>query len=166
MVIPSGLRPPTGILKGAAIRNWLRTGGQGIFVAFKTGREALSYIRQHVGAIRDSDFYGIRREKLSISADALRLRDYPGNQLVPLAWHNKTHNLMLSSEFQYRIELLGFDAETGEMRSQWMTVASDRQLSLDEIQDVARNYIGEGGESGEIVLSAFGTVEPLERMRS
>jgi hypothetical protein len=155
--------PLANILSGNAIRNWLRTDGAGIFRAYETGVEALDFIRSHLGAIRTQDFYEIRRQVLSVQTASDVLSGYPTSQLIPLAWHNTDHGLNLSSEFQYRIELFGFDPNTGQIKNQFMTVAADRQLTSDQVQDVARSYVGEGGESGEIVLSSFGEITPMKR---
>ena len=151
------------ILKGDAIRNWLRTDGAGIFSAFESGVEALSFIREHLGAIRTQDFYDIRRQVLDVATSGQRLQDYDTSQLIPQAWHATDHGLNLSTEYQYRIELFGYDPNTGQIKSQHMTVAADRQLTSDQVQDVARSYLGEGGESGDIVLSRFGQIEPMKR---
>jgi len=155
--------PPGEVFKGLGLRNWLRTAGAGIFKAFTVGVDALKFIRENFGAIRTQDFYEIRREVGVISKEVQALIDYPGNQLIPLAWHKEDHGLILSSEYQYRIEIIGSDPFVGGLKTQFMTVASDRQLTTDEIQDVARSYVGEGGQSGEVVLGAFGAVTPFKR---
>ena len=155
--------PLASILSGQAIRNWLRTDGAGIFRAFESGAEALRYIREHLGAIRTQDFYAIRREVLAVQTAGDILFGYNTNQLIPRAWHVTDHGLDLSSEFQYRIELFGYDQNTGQIKNSFMTVAADRQLTIDQVRDVARSYLGEGGESGDIVLSAFGEIVPLMR---
>jgi len=151
------------VLSGQAIRNWLRTDGAGIFRAFESGNQALQYIRSHLGAIRTQDFYDIRRQVLSLQTAGDALRGYNTSQLIPRAWHSTDHGLNLSSQFLYRIELFGFDSNTGQIKNQTMSVATDRQLTIDQVQDVARSYIGEGGESGDIVLQNFGDVVAMER---
>jgi len=165
MTTPSPLGSTPQVLSGQALRNWLRTDGQGIFTAFKTGAQALDFMREHFGAIRTQDFYNIRREVLSVVESSKPIFGYPTDQLIPRAWHITDHGLQLSSEFQYRIDIIGHDPLTGELKEQWMTVAADRQLTQNEVQEVARSYIGEGGESGEIVLASFGEIQPLMRSR-
>jgi hypothetical protein len=152
------------ILKGQALRNWLRTDGAGIFRAFGTGVETLGYIREHFGAIRTQDFYEIRRQVLSVQSDRLEPGDYPGNQLIPKAWHTTDHGLNLSTDYQYRVELFGYDPNTGEIKHQYMTIASDHQLTQDQVTTGARNYIGGGGESGDLIIERFGGIEPLRRV--
>lgn len=154
---------PLPIFKGGAIRNWLRTSGSGIFKAFEVGTDALKYIRANLGGIRTQDFYEIRRQVEGLAAVAKKIKDYPGDQLVPLRWHDADHGLTLSSEFQYRVEIIGVDTKTGLLKSQFMTVASKTQLTTDQIQDTARSYIGEGGESGDIVVGRFGEITPMRR---
>lgn len=163
MSLNPGNPPPGEIFKGGGIRNWLRTAGKGIFTAFEKGIDALSFIRQNLGAIRTQDFYQIRREVGEIATGVKELLSYPSDQLVPLAWHKQDHGLILSSEYQYRIEIIGSDPILGGLKTQYMTVASDRQLTTDEIQDVARSYVGEGGQSGEVVIGAFGEIVPMIR---
>lgn len=153
----------TQVLKGSALRNWLRTDGAGIFRAFGSGVEALGYVREHLGAIRTQDFYQIRREVLAVQTAEVEPGTYPGDQLIPMRSHVQDHGLNLSSEYQYRVQLFGYDPNTGQLKDQWMTIASDHQLTPDQVQDTARAYLGEGGESGDIVLSAFGGITAMRR---
>lgn len=152
-----------GLLRGEALRSWLLTDGAAIFSAFETGAEALNFFRDGGGAIRTADFYKIRQQVLNRTESGAPLSDYPTNQLVPLNWHVTDHGLDLSSDFLYNIKLIGLDTNTGYLKEQWMGVASDRQLTVDEIKEVARSYVGEGGASGEIADYIFGEVEPLMR---
>ena len=152
-----------GFLSGQSFYNWLRTDGQGIFTAFETGIKALNFLRELGSGIRTQVFYEIRREVLAVAASSQPLLDYPDNQLVPLNWHVQDHGLELSSEFQYRIHMYGSDQETGVLKDQWMTIASDRQLTPDQIKEVARSYVGEGGTSGQIEDYHFAEIEPLRR---
>lgn len=153
----------SGVLKGDALRNWLRTDGAGVFRAFESGVQAVDYLRGLGIGIRTQDFYAIRREVLSVQDSAIRVQDYPGDQLIPRAWHASDHGLNLTTDFQYRIELFGHDPNTGEIRHNYMTIASDRQLTQHQIQDAARNYIGQGGASGDLMLDAIGGIEPMIR---
>lgn len=152
-----------GQLRGDALRNWLRTDGAGIFTAFNTGSSALEFARSAGLQVRTQDFYAIRREVLAVVDSSQPLLNYPGNQLIPLNWHVSDHGLDLSSEFQYRIHMFGADQNTGILKDQWMTVASDRQLTSDQVREVARSYVGEGGVSGEIESYHFAEIEPLMR---
>lgn len=163
MIIPIDFEVPGGALRGDALRNWLRTDGAGIFTAFETGSEALDFARSYGLAIRTEDFYSIRREVLNVANSSQPLLEYPNNQLIPLNWHVQDHGLDLTTDYQYRIHLYGADAETGFLKDQWMTVASNRQLTIAEVQDVARSYVGEGGVSGEIEDFHFAEVQPLAR---
>lgn len=152
-----------GFLEGQALKNWLRTDGAGIFTAFETGAEALDFIRNYNVAIRTADFYAIRREVLNVVESSQPLLDYPTNQLIPYNWHVSDTGLDLSTDFQYRIHLFGADPDEGVLKDRWMTVASNRQLTIDEIQEVARSYVGEGGVSGQIEDYRFAEIEPLRR---
>lgn len=162
--MPGGLFTElVGLLRGSSLRNWLLTDGAEIFSAFDTGSEALQFFREGGGSIRTQDFYAIRRQVLNRTESSTPLEGYPSNQLIPLNWHVTDHGLNLSSDFLYNIKLIGYDNETGLLKEQWMSVASDRQLSSDEVKEVARSYVGEGGKSGEISDYFFGNIEPLAR---
>jgi len=152
-----------GLLRGEALRSWLLTDGASIFSAFDSVGEALDFFREGGGAIRTQDFYKIAQQVFSRTESGAPLSDYPTNQLVPLNWHVSDHGLDLSSDFLYNIKLIGLDQNTGYLKEQWLGVASDRQLTPDEIKEVARSYVGEGGTSGEIVDYFFGEIEPLMR---
>lgn len=152
-----------GLLRGEKLRNWLLTDGAAIFAAFETGKEALDFFREGGGAIRTADFYAIRKQVLNRTESGNPLTDYPSNQLIPINWHVIDHGLELSSDFLYNIKLIGYDQKSGILKEQWMGVASDRQLTQDQIKEVARSYVGEGGESGEIKDYIFGEIEPLAR---
>jgi len=162
-MLPFDFEVLPGLFRGDELRNWLRTDGAGIFTTFESGAKALEFVRGLGVAIRDSDFYSIRREVLNVAQSSQPLLDYPNNQLIPIAWHVQDHGLELSSEFQYRIHMYGADVNTGILKGQWMTVASNRQLTIDEVQEVARSYVGEGGVSGEIEDFHFAEIEPLRR---
>jgi hypothetical protein len=163
MVTPIDFEVLPGLLRGDELRNWLRTDGAGLFTAFDTGVEALSFARDLGLAIRTQDFYEIRRQVLNVAESSQPLLNYPDNQLIPLNFHVQDHGLDLTTEFQYRIHMYGADENTGLLKGQWMTVASDRQLTIDEVKEVARSYVGEGGVSGEIMDFQFAEVEPLRR---
>jgi len=162
-MLPINFEVLPGLLQGDSLRNWLRTDGAGLFTAFDTGSEALGFARELGLQIRTQDFYAIRREVLNVAVSSQPLLEYPDNQLIPLNWHVSDHGLELSSEFQYRIHMYGADSGTGILKSQWMTVASDRILTMDEVKEVARSYVGEGGVSGEIEDFHFAEIEPLRR---
>lgn len=162
--MPSGLFTElVGLLRGDKLRNWLLTDGAEIFAAFDTGAEALQFFREGGGSIRTADFYSIRRQVLNRTESSTPLQDYPTNQLIPLNWHVTDHGLDLSTDFLYNIKLIGLDTETGLLKEQWMSVASDRQLTSDQVKEVARGFVGEGGASGEIMDYFFGSIEPLAR---
>lgn len=163
MVIPLLSEILPGFLTGKSFANWLRTDGAGLFTAFETGAEALHYIRELGSGIRTQTFYQIRREVLAVAQSSQPLLDYPSNQLIPLNWHVTDHGLELSTEFQYRIHLFGADPKKGVLTDQWMTVASNRQLTIDMVKEVASSYVGEGGESGQIAYYHFAEIEPLRR---
>jgi hypothetical protein len=163
MVTPIDFEVLPGLLRGDALRNWLRTDGAGLFTSAESGAEALRFARGLGLEIRTQDFYAIRREVLNVVESSQPLLNYPGNQLVPLNWHVQDHGLNLSSEYQYRIHLIGADENTGILKDQWMTVASNRQLTPDEVREVSRGYVGEGGVSGEIQQFRFAEIEPLRR---
>lgn len=152
-----------GLLRGSSLRQWLLTDGAALFTAFDTGADALDFFRSGGGQIRTADFYDIRRQVLNRVESGEQLTGYPDNQLIPLNWHVTDHGLDLSSDFLYNIKLIGLDQNTGILKEQWMGVASDRQLTPDEVREVARSYVGEGGPSGEIVDFFFGEIEPLAR---
>jgi len=163
MTLPIEFEVPPGTFRGDALRNWLRTDGAGIFSAFKTGEAALDFARDAGLQIRTQDFYAIRRQVLAVIDSAQPLLNYPTNQLIPLNWHVSDHGLELTTDFQYRIHLFGVDPESGYLQDKWMTVASDRQLTQNEVQEVARGYVGEGGASGDIEDFRFGEIEPMTR---
>lgn len=157
------LPPPGEIFKGAGLRNYLRTSGKGIFDAFPKANDALNFIKSNLGAIRRQDFLTIRRQVLNIAKGPRQLDDYDKNALIPMKWHKQDHGLSLSSEYQYRIELVGTDPKTGSIKTQWMTVATDTQMNTSDVQDVARTYAGEGGDSAGIIIAAFGEIIPIRR---
>jgi hypothetical protein len=163
VIAPISFEVLPGLLRGDALRNWLRTDGAGLFSAFETGSEALNFARENGLAIRSQDFYSIRREVLNVIESAQPLLDYPDNQLIPLNWHVADHGLNLTTEFQYRTHMYGADPETGVLKDQWVTVASNRQLTIDEVKQQARSYIGEGGDSGDIEDVHFAEIEPMMR---
>lgn len=163
MSLSSDNPPPGEVFKGRGLRNWLRTAGKGVFDAFPKANDALNFIKANLGSIRRQTFLDIRREVLDIAKGPRELEVYPTDQLIPLDWHKNEHGLLLSSEYQYRIEIVGSDPFVGGLKNQFVTVASDRQLTPGEVQDVARSFIGEGGQSGEIVLAAFGDIIPMRR---
>lgn len=163
MVAPIAFEVLPGALRGQELRNWLRTDGIGLFRTFGTTSEALSFARDLGLQIRTQDFYSIARQVQNVITSGDKLMGYSTDQLIPLAWHVQDHGMELSSEFQYRIQMFGADSATGFLKSQWMTIASDRQLTIDEVKDVANTYVGEGGASGEIEDYVFGQVEPLRR---
>jgi hypothetical protein len=163
MVTPIDFEVPGGLLRGDKLRNWLRTDGAGLFSAFPSGVEALNYARELGLAIRTQDFYTVRSEVLSVVETIQPLLNYPDNQLIPIKRHSTTHKLDLSTEFQYRIHLFGSDEDTGILKDQWMTVASARQLTKNEVREVARSYVGEGGASGEIRDYRFAEISAMRR---
>lgn len=163
MVSPIVFEELPGLLRGAELRNWLRTDGARIFTAFDTTSEALTYVREYGIKIRTQDFYDIARQVSSLWESSEKLEDYAGSQTIPLSWHDSEHGLDLSTKFQYRVQLIGADQNTGILKSQWMTVASETRLSQDQVKDVARSYVGEGGVSGEIEDYFIGTIQPLRR---
>jgi hypothetical protein len=50
---------------------------------------------------------------------------------------------------------------TGVLKDQWMTVASNRQLTKNEVREVAYTYSGERGPSGDINDFRFGEIEAM-----
>ena len=163
MVTPFSFDVLPGTMTGSALRNWLRTDGAGLFKLFESTSQALDYARELGVTIRTQDFYTIAREVKSLWDAADKIANYDGNKLIPLSWHAKDHGLELSSAYQYRIQLFGADPDSGYLTSRWMTVASDRQLSKDQIMDVALSYVGEGGQSGEVEDVRFGDIQPIRR---
>jgi hypothetical protein len=163
MVIPFLTEALPGFLSGQSFYNWLRTDGSGLFTAFETGQAALDFLRELGSGIRTQEFYKIRREVLSLAEARDKLLGYVTNQLIPLNWHDQNHGLQLTTEFQYRIELFGADPETGTLSLKYMTIASNRQLTIDEVHEAARNYVGEGQPSGQIEQYVFGTITPMQR---
>jgi len=152
-----------GALSGRALNNWLRTDGAGIFSVFDTGADTLRFMRAAGVDMPSSTFYSIRRQVLSVVNSSQPLLGYPDNQLIPLQWHVTDHGLALSSKYQYRIHLFGTDPESGTLNDKWMTVASNRQLTPNQVKDVARSWVGEGGDSGDIDSFLFAEIEPLRR---
>jgi len=132
-------------------------------LSFDTQAGALQYLRDGGVAIRTSDFNEIynqvagRREAIDL------ISGLPQNELIPLAYTDTQHGLDLQSKYLYNIKLYGYDENTGVVKSQWMGVASDRQLTPDQVREVARGYVGEGGVSGEITNFRYGEIEPLGR---
>lgn len=163
MVSPIVFEALPGTLRGTALRDWLRTDGAAIFRSFETTDEALTYVRDLGIQIRTQDFYAIARQVKSLWESGDKIADYAGNQLIPLAWHNNEHGQELSSAYQYRIQLFGADPDTGFLTQRWMTVASDRQLTKDQIKDVAREYNSEYATPGQIEGILFGDIQPLRR---
>lgn len=163
MVLPVDFEVLPGLLRGDAARGWLRTDGAGLFRAFETGEQALSFARELGLQIRTQDFYSIRREILNVESSTTFLFTYPDNQLIPYNVHVQSESMKLTTEFQYRVHMYGPDKETGILRDQWMVAASDRQLTINEVKEIARSYLGEGGDSDRIVDPQFAEIEPLRR---
>lgn len=163
MVSPIFFETLAGALRGDALVNWLRTDGAALFELFPTRDEVGGYLRELGVQISNETLGTVRREVLNVLESSNNLIGYPDNQLVPLNWHVTDHGLNLTTDFQYRIHLFGADPDTGLLRDRWMTIASNIQLTTNEIKDVARSYIGEGAASGEISDAVFGEIEPLMR---
>jgi hypothetical protein len=152
-------------MSGSAARNWLRSDGAGLFFAYPVGSDLLGYLRENGVIIPTSTFYDIRSQVLSANELQLQMSQLSPYDLIPMAYHNQDHGLTLSAEYEYRVHVYGLDPETGAIKSQWMTVASDRQLDKNTIQETARMFIGEGGESGNILLDNFGELEAMRRVQ-
>jgi hypothetical protein len=163
MVTPIELETLPGEMRGSALRNWLRTDGAGLFTAFPSGAQALSYARDLGFAMRTQDFYTIRRQVLSLVATAQKLLNYPDNQLIPYQSHEVNTGLKMQYDFEYRIHLFGADTATGLLKDQYMTVTSDNILTKNQVRDTARAYAAEGGKSGDIVDFHFAEIYAMRR---
>lgn len=163
MVAPFSFEVLAGALRGDALVNWLRTDGAAIFELFPTRDEAAGFLRDLGVKISNATLGQVRNEVLNVLQSANNLIGYPDNQLIPLNWHVSDHGLDLTSDFQYRIHVFGADRETGLLNDQWFTIASDRQLTRNEVVDAAGSYVGEGGDSDRVENVVFGEIEPLMR---
>lgn len=150
-------------LRGEALRNWLRTSGQGIFTEFETGREALDYLREQGASIRDADFYAIRREVANLGTYAGLMGDVPDNQYIPLAYHVTDHGLDLSRDFMYRVKVSGTDPATGEDIDSFFAISSDRQLTKGEVIDQLGALIEGASEFYDIVPEEYEVTTALRR---
>ena len=163
MVAPINFEVLPGLLRGDELRNWLKTDAQALLLSFDTQSSALDYLRSGGVAIRTADFNDIYKQVQSRRESIEQVSGLPSNENIPLAFTDGAHGLDLQSKFLYNIKLYGYDQNTGVVKSQWMGVASERQLTPDEVREVARSYVGEGGVSGEIYDFRFGEIEPLRR---
>lgn len=150
-------------LRGEALRNWLRTAGQDIFTEFETGREALDYLREQGAAIRDADFYAIRRQVANVGTYAGLMGDVVEDQFIPLAYHVTDHGLNLSRDFMYRVKVTGTDPETGEDVQSWFAISSDRQLTKGEVIDQLGSMIAGEETFYDIVPDEYEVTAALRR---
>jgi len=148
-------------IKGDGLRNWLRTAGQSIYTAFDTGAESLEYLRSIGGAIRTQDFYDIRRQVLELGKYTENLTSYTDNQLTPMAWHNSTHGLELSSNFLYRLKVFGTDPNTGESVEKFFAISSDQQLTPGEAKDILGGMIAGEETFYEVTVDSIELFEAL-----
>jgi hypothetical protein len=167
MVTPINFTALAGELSGRALNNWLRTSGAALIRSFETGADALRYLTENGVDIARSTFYDIRKQVLDLSSSSLRLANYETERLVPLNWHVKNHGLNLTTDFQYRLHMFGTDPETGLVKDQWVTIVSDRQLTVGEVQSAGLNWLVEYDEvnqgSKQIDDPIFGEIEPMRR---
>lgn len=150
-------------LSGTGLRNWLRTAGQALFTEFESGAEALDFLRLQGAAIRDSDFYDIRRQVLGLQKYQDQLEGYRPNDLIPAAWHVDDHGLNLSRDFFYRVRVDGVDPSTGESISKYFAISSDRQLSKGQVEDELGSMIVGEEDFYEIQVSGMEVVSALAR---
>lgn len=150
-------------LSGQALQNWLRTDGQRIFTDSESGAQGLELLRSLGASIRDSVFYQIRREVLSLGLYTEALQNRPDEQLIPLAWTTDKHGLDISSDFLYRVKASGIDPNTGETIERFFSVASGNQLTPGQVKDIIGSMvIGEEGFYG-ILVDSFELFEALRR---
>ena len=150
-------------IRGEEFRNWLRTAGQEIFSLYPTGAEALDWLRGEGAAIRDADFYQIRREVLGASRYQEQIETYAADQLIPAAWHVQDHGLELSNQFLYRIQVFGTDPATGEQITKYFAVSSGRQLTPNEAADLLGELIVGEEEFYEIAVERMELYQALAR---
>jgi len=152
---------------GAELRNWLRTSFQGIFTSGLSGRDALAMFRDFGGQIRTSDFYSIRREVLEEynrqQEYTRQLAAYDPYALIPAGWHSTDHGLNLSTQFLYRVEVTGFDRETFEPVTRYLSVASDRQMTPSEVLAGANWILIETPESLSLEMGEAEIVGSMAR---
>lgn len=148
-------------LSGRSLANWLRTDGQGIFTAFKSGADALRYLQSLEVNIPQSTFYSVRRQVFSLIETSNLIFGYPTDNLIPLNWHTTDHGLDIADQFSYRIHGYGTDRGTGTLRDQWYWVRSDRQLTIAEVRQNALEYVGQGFDSDTIKDIIWGEIEAM-----
>jgi hypothetical protein len=150
-------------LTGQGLKNWLRTDGSDLFRDTTSGAEALDLLRSMGGAIRDSDFYAIRREVLGLGRYTEILSTYDDDKLIPVAYTYQTSGLALSSEFLYRVKAYGTDPQTGNEIEKYFSVSSNNQLTPGQVKDaIGQMVVGEEGFYS-INVDRFELYEALKR---
>jgi len=137
------LNEPAPFLEGKALSNWLRTDGASIFSLFDTTAAAIRYIRENLGSVSDSTFYRIRKQVTDVINSAKLIENYPADNRIPKAWHVTDHGLELTTTYQYRIKSFGIDAKSGALKAKWQSIASNRQLTPNQVREMAREWNGE-----------------------
>ena len=155
--------PDLSIFGSSELRNFLRTAGQELFTEYTSGASLLSDLRAAGGAIRDADFYDIRRQVLGLGRYTEQLQNRDDDQLIPQAWTYKNSGLALSSDYLYRVKAIGTDPSTGQQIERFFSVASNDQLTPGQVKDVIGTMVvGEEGFYG-INVDHFELFEALGR---
>lgn len=170
--LPEGVEPLP--LSGAPLRNWLSTNISPDMYASTSGAELLDFLRLNGVSIRTADFYDIRAGVLynagqvaGLRRDLSSLSALQPDSLIPMGYTIFDHGYDLSDNFLYRVAMTGYDPDTGEQIRSFMSVASYRQLTFQEVSDLVGSLIGpEGTNSTPNIQSwtldaAFGRPELL-----
>lgn len=141
-------------LRGKELRGWLTTSGSGLFTNVRTGYEALQMLRDMGAAIRTQDFYEIRRFVLARESFGQTISDIGYDQLIPMAFHQDDHGWDIQSNFLYTVKLTGIDPNTYHTTERYVSVASDNQLTQQQVIDSAFAEVNELEEEYGIIASA------------
>lgn len=140
-------------LSGKELRNWLTTSGSGLFTNIRTGYEALQMLRDMGAAIRTQDFYDIRRYVLARESFGQAVQSYGYDQLIPAALHQSSHGWELQSDFLYTVKLTGIDPSTYRRAERYVSVASDHQLTQQQVIETAFGLV-EGSEEDYGIITS------------
>ncbi len=98
----------------------------------ESGRNVLKAIRGAGVKIRDSTFWGIRRDVLGLQKHEEAIRRLTPGNLVPKSMMVVNPNVSLSKQAQYRFTATKVDMETGEETQIGRAIATDQHLTPEQ----------------------------------
>jgi hypothetical protein len=148
-------------LSGRELNNWLRTAGQGFFLMPGSGADRLAYLASQGIDVPSSTYYRIQAEIQSRFEHTDDLRNYDPTALIPAAWHDQEHGLELSTAFLYRVSVTGVDPTTGLPATGWYAIASDEQMTPNQVTDRLGSLLSGEGEAYKMVAETYTVTEAL-----